>query len=302
MDWTRAVDIYCERVSAAFWAEPINALTNIAFILAGLFALRMEAARNGRGIALTGLLAILFAVALIAILSQVIGTAWALSASDAPMALVILKAVASVGILALALTWAPAAFPDPGISWPAIWLSANAVVVGIGSFLFHTVAQSWAGAADGGPIMFFILGYFVVTMNRYGGLSWLWASIATAGFVAGMVAMSAGLRALRDLLPPGYEILLASSSYYPALVALLLVGAWLKIQRAHPAGGVLMRVGGLFAISLAFRSMDGPLCDWIPIGTHFLWHLFNGLIFWILLQTLVRHGALPVGARREAAA
>ena len=28
------VDLYCERVGIAFWAEPINALTNIAFIVA----------------------------------------------------------------------------------------------------------------------------------------------------------------------------------------------------------------------------------------------------------------------------
>ena len=30
----------CERVDASFWSEPVNALTNAAFILAALFALR----------------------------------------------------------------------------------------------------------------------------------------------------------------------------------------------------------------------------------------------------------------------
>lgn len=37
MDWFAAVDIYCERTSAAFWAEPVNALTNLAFVLAALW-------------------------------------------------------------------------------------------------------------------------------------------------------------------------------------------------------------------------------------------------------------------------
>jgi len=37
VDWFRAVDIYCERTSAAFWAEPVNALTNIAFLLAAVW-------------------------------------------------------------------------------------------------------------------------------------------------------------------------------------------------------------------------------------------------------------------------
>ncbi|SDT92452.1 hypothetical protein SAMN05428979_0445 [Stappia sp. ES.058] len=34
MDWTASVDAYCERVGTAFWAEPVNALTNAAFLVA----------------------------------------------------------------------------------------------------------------------------------------------------------------------------------------------------------------------------------------------------------------------------
>ncbi|NCV65913.1 MAG: hypothetical protein EBW16_06880 [Burkholderiaceae bacterium] len=29
------IDIYCERLDASFWSEPINAITNLAFIIAG---------------------------------------------------------------------------------------------------------------------------------------------------------------------------------------------------------------------------------------------------------------------------
>ena len=31
------VDLYCERTGAGLWAEPANALTNLAFIAAGLW-------------------------------------------------------------------------------------------------------------------------------------------------------------------------------------------------------------------------------------------------------------------------
>ncbi len=34
MSWLDAVDGYCERTSPAYWAEPVNALTNLAFLLA----------------------------------------------------------------------------------------------------------------------------------------------------------------------------------------------------------------------------------------------------------------------------
>ena len=38
MDWNQPVDIYCERLDASFWAEPINALSNLAFLVAAVFA------------------------------------------------------------------------------------------------------------------------------------------------------------------------------------------------------------------------------------------------------------------------
>jgi len=34
MDWWAAVDGYCERLGTGYWAEPVNALTNLAFVVA----------------------------------------------------------------------------------------------------------------------------------------------------------------------------------------------------------------------------------------------------------------------------
>ena len=34
MDWTQAIDAYCERMGPGFWAEPVNAATNLAFLVA----------------------------------------------------------------------------------------------------------------------------------------------------------------------------------------------------------------------------------------------------------------------------
>ena len=45
MGWDIPVDIYCERIDATFWSEPLNALTNAAFIVAAsAAALRYRAA------------------------------------------------------------------------------------------------------------------------------------------------------------------------------------------------------------------------------------------------------------------
>jgi hypothetical protein len=32
----------------------------------------------------------------------------------------------------------------------------------------------------------------------------------------------------------------------------------------------------------------------LPIGTHFLWHIFNGLLLGVVLMAFVRHGAPQV--------
>jgi len=36
MDLSKPIDIYCERLDIGIWAEPINAVTNVAFILAAI--------------------------------------------------------------------------------------------------------------------------------------------------------------------------------------------------------------------------------------------------------------------------
>ena len=42
------LDLYCERTSPALWAEPVNALSNLAFVAAGLWGVR-EVRRYGAG-------------------------------------------------------------------------------------------------------------------------------------------------------------------------------------------------------------------------------------------------------------
>lgn len=53
------IDIYCERLDASFWAEPINFLTNAAFIIASFFAFYLARKNDQltlRPLLLTGLI------------------------------------------------------------------------------------------------------------------------------------------------------------------------------------------------------------------------------------------------------
>src|SRR5262249_20480482 len=46
--WSTPIDLYCERVTPFFWAEPVNALSNIAFLIAAFAALDRWR-RKGKG-------------------------------------------------------------------------------------------------------------------------------------------------------------------------------------------------------------------------------------------------------------
>ena len=84
------------------------------------------------------------------------------------------------------------------------------------------------------------------------------------------------------------ECLNGSLVYVPALLAMAIVGG-LMAERKHPAAPYILWAALIFAISVAFRSLDLALCDAYQfqgrtIGTHFIWHLLNGLALFLLLR------------------
>jgi hypothetical protein len=124
---------YCERLSASFWAEPLNAVSNAAFLLAALAAFLLLR-RSGRR------------------------------------------------------------------ALPVEILTGLVAVIGIGSFLFHTMPQRWTMLADVVPIQFFALGYFGLALNRFLGLRPWAAALGALAFLGACFALASGLA---PLLPAG---------------------------------------------------------------------------------------------------
>jgi hypothetical protein len=175
-----------------------------------------------------------------------------------------------------------------------LWLIGLTFAVGVGSTLFHTFAQRWAGAADVIPILLFIVSYLFLALWRYFGARW-WEAAALA---AAFLFFASGLRgAAAAALPPAFD---GATGYLPALLALVACGAFLALRR-RAAGFWLLGAGALFAVSLTFRALDGRVCAGFPLGTHFLWHLLNGAVLGVLLFAWARHGARPVAGRAAAA-
>ena len=52
MAWSDPLDVYCERLTADIWAEPLNALSNVAFAAAAVALLHLQRRLRARGEAL----------------------------------------------------------------------------------------------------------------------------------------------------------------------------------------------------------------------------------------------------------
>jgi hypothetical protein len=226
MDWGAPVDIYCERISPAFWSEPVNALSNISFVLAA---------------------------------SVTIYTLRHLGRKPTPMDTALITLCAAIGV---------------------------------GSFLFHTFANRWSEWADTLPIWSFVGLYLFATLTQDPAKSTRFKTIAgsliSAG-VAGILLLSAnGEAATTNAVDP----LNGSGQYAPALIALIVVTV-ITWRKKHPQRAYFAAATLAFAVSLALRTIDIALCTQWPIGTHFLWHLFNGVMLALLLQAYVRRDSFP---------
>lgn len=201
-------NLYCERTGPEFWAEPINALTNLLFFI----------------------------------------SAWCIWQHSKKLN------VDSAGIrLLLALVCA----------------------IGVGSFLFHTFATSWAKLLDDLPILLFQLVYLWLYCREVARVQALPLFAMLVGYV--LVALSA------RQFP---HVLNGSVVYAPAMIVLLALGLY-QIVTARREPYILLWAAGVFIIALTFRTMDNAICADFPLGSHFLWHSCNALLLYLLMRGLL---------------
>jgi len=218
MDWTEQVDAYCERLGPDYWAEPINALTNLAFVIAAAILWPRV-----RGLPLGQALCVVLAV------------------------------------------------------------------IGVGSWLFHTHANRLTGLMDVLPILGYILLYIYTANRAYWGLR-VWPAL---GLTALFIPYAAATVPLFGMIPG-----LGSSAGYAPVPLLILIYAWLLRHRL-PQVARGLAIGALILIaSLTFRTLDEPLCDAIPFGTHFMWHILNAVMLGWMIEVYRRHMLAGQGARR----
>lgn len=176
--------------------------------------------------------------------------------------------------------WSRAGAKDGAV----LWLVGVSAAVGIGSFLFHTVAERWALLADVVPIAVFIYSYVLVAMRRYLRLD--------TGVAIGITVLFAVFNMSFETLWRGVFpdlTLNGSIGYLPPAASLLAVGGLCLARQERLAGTALLSAAVIFSISLVFRSLDRTVCASLPLGTHFLWHILNAIVLGTLMVTAIAH-------------
>jgi hypothetical protein len=163
-----------------------------------------------------------------------------------------------------------------GVLSPGLWaLIVLATAVGIGSTLWHTFATSWAMVLDIVPIMLFQFTFLWLYGRYAAGLS----RLAVGATLVVYVALAVWLRR--------YEAWLNGSIMYaPAVVLAWVVGVH-HARSGRPWRFALLISAGVFCVALVCRSIDLVVCRRLPIGTHFLWHLLNGLVVYLAMRVVV---------------
>jgi hypothetical protein len=205
--FNRPMDLYREREGPEFWAEPVNALSNLAFIAA----------------AIAGLL---------------------LALREKNHTLVVRIAI------------------------------CLAVAVGVGSFLFHTYANQLTQWFDLGQIFAYQCFFLYIYTRRF--LKWpvdAAASVTAMFFVLVIVAVPIGM--------PYWN---GSASYLPPLFMLAALSVH-HFRTADRGRWLMPAAVVVFMLAMTFRSLDFVVAS--PLGTHYLWHLTNGLLFYLTLHALI---------------
>jgi hypothetical protein len=118
------------------------------------------------------------------------------------------------------------------------------------------------------------------------------AGLGTPAIVALFVLFQTANFGIRGVFPP--ETLNGSVFYAPAWLGLALMALGLALRR----DALAPRFAGawaLFTVSLAFRTVDEAVCPAFPLGTHFLWHLLNAPLLYLLVDALIRSRGAGAG-------
>ena len=171
MDWFRAVNSYCERTGPGYWSEPLNAVTNAAFVVAGVLAWRLAAGDRGARL----LAALLVAIGVGSYLFHTHAQVWAAFADVVPIQIFILLYLGLATVRFFALPW------WAGVLAAVLFLPFAALVARTATAAFGPLN----GSVGYLPVPLLVAGYAAALRRRAPGTA--------RGLLAGAALLAASL-------------------------------------------------------------------------------------------------------------
>lgn len=207
----REIDGYCERLGPGYWAEPVNAVTNLAFVLAA--GAMWSRTRGGRDRVETALIAVLAAIGLGSFLFHTHAQVWAALADTAPIAAFVLIFIYAINRSGWGLR-----------RWPALLLTAGFFPYAAATVPLFGLVPGLGGSAGYAPIPLLILIYALLLRRRAPAL----ARGLAAG--AGILILSITFRALDVPLCDSWPL---GTHFLWHLLNALMLGWMIEVYHRH---------------------------------------------------------------------
>lgn len=154
--------------------------------------------------------------------------------------------------------------------------AALLVMIALGSATFHSLANKFGEIADSLAILVFVSVYLAVCLHRFYSRNYRNIILALVVFV---------LTNLLIIAQAPLNWLNGSLFYLPSWFALLLLALFAPLPSLRRQ---LLLGLTIFSVSLTLRGIDMAICDRVPIGSHYLWHIINAGLLYGLLRSLAQ--------------
>lgn len=159
-------------------------------------------------------------------------------------------------------------------------------ITGIGSMMWHGIPHPLTNFADTLPISTFVLVSLFLFLEKLLEKKALVWKIFLAFILVEIPFMFDLVPSFNGLLP--YSIVLVFGAF-------LVFGLIRKYKSLTPD---LVIIISLFATALIFRTLDLMICPVFSVGTHFIWHIINALVFYLVVRVLVLLNLKSISIKR----
>lgn len=149
--------------------------------------------------------------------------------------------------------------------------------IGVSSLLLHSIPNSVTEFFDVISISLFIIVFFFSVMLRILRCSTRNIILAFLGFCFFTFSSITYMQSYMN----------GATSYISTMAALTMVAFYLY-GKNHPSAKHFLAAGQIGIVALYFRSIDTKMCDFMPIGTHWIWHVMNAVLITIIMRELIK--------------